>query len=83
MIIGLFVAPVCFAGEPVINHIADAFSGHNDYIETWMYGAVTIDLEKVPLVNILNADLRIKMSTPIGNYCFEKGILETGLEWKF
>jgi len=70
-----------FAGEPVINHIADAFSGHNDYIETWGYVAKTIDSEKLPFISVLNADLRIKMSTPIGNDSFEKGILEVGLEF--
>ena len=80
MLIGGGACPA-FAGEPVINHIADAFSGHNDYIETWGYVAKTINLEKVPFVSILNADLRIKMATPIGEESFEKGILEVGLEF--
>ena len=70
-----------FAGEPVINHIADAFSGKNDYIETWGYVAKTISLEEVPYIKILNADLRIEMATPIGDECFEKGILKVGLEF--
>ena len=70
-----------FAGEPVINHIADAFSVHNDYIETWGYVAKTIDSEKLPFISVLNADLRIEMATPIGNDSFEKGILKVGLEF--
>ena len=82
LVLGLMaISPLVFAGEPVINHIADAFSGHNDYIETWGYVAKTIDLEGMPLVGILNADLRIKASTPIGDDSFRKGILEVGLEF--
>jgi len=70
-----------FAGEPVINHIADLASGHNDYIETWGYVAKTIDLEGMPFIGVLNADLRIKASTPIGDNSFREGILEVGLEF--
>ncbi len=52
-----------------------------DYIETNMYVAKTISLENVPYAKVLNADLRIKMSTPIGDNSFRKGILEVGLEF--
>ena len=82
LILGLMaITSPTFAGEPVINHIADAFSGHNDYIETWGYVAKTISLEKVPYVKVLNADLRIEIATPIGEESFEKGILKVGLEF--
>ena len=72
---------VAFAGEPVINHLADLASGHNDFVETWGYIAKTIDSEKLPFISVLNADLRIEMATPIGNDSFEKGILKVGLEF--
>ena len=70
-----------FAGEPVINHLADLASGHNDYIETWGYVAKTISLEEVPFISILNADSRVEMATPIGDDSFRKGILKVGLEF--
>ncbi len=70
-----------FAGEPVIKHIEDALTGNNDYLETRVYVAKTIDLEKVPYAKALNADLRIKVSTLIGEGSFKTGILECGLEW--
>ena len=79
----MFIAPLCFAGEPVINHIVDLATGNNDFIETRIYGAVTVDLEEVPYLNVLNADLRIKLGTKIGDGAFRSGILETGLEWEF
>lgn len=82
LVLGLMaVTPIAFAGEPVINHLADALSGHNDFIETNAYVAKTISLENVPYANVLNADLRIKASTPIGTDSFRKGIVEVGLEW--
>ena len=81
MILGLMTISPCFAGEPVVNHIADAFSGHNDYIVTRGYVAKTISLEKVPFVSILNADLRVKAGTPIGEGFGRSGVLEVGLEF--
>ncbi len=81
LVVMLSLPVLAYAGEPVINHIADAFSGKNDYIETWGYVAKTIDLEGMPFIGVLNADLRIKASTPIGENSFRKGILEVGLEF--
>lgn len=82
LVLGLMTISLpVFAGEPVINHLADFAVGDNDYIETNMYVAKTISLEKTPYLNVLKADLRIKMSTPIGDNSFRKGILEVGLEF--
>ena len=41
----------------------------------------TFELEEVPLVNVLGADLRIKASTPFGERFFEEGRLQIGLEF--
>ena len=82
LVLGLMTISLpAFAAEPVIDHLADALSGHNDYIETWGYVAKTISLEKVPFVSVLNADLRLKIGTPIGTDSFRKGIVEVGLEF--
>ena len=70
-----------FAGEPVIKHIEDALTGNNDFLETRVYIAKTIDLENVPYAKALNADLRIKVSTLLGEGSFRTGILEMGIEW--
>ncbi len=81
VMIMMLMPVVCFAGDPVIDHIGDALSGRNDFINTNMYVAKTISLEKAPFVNVLNADLRIKMSTPIGDGSFRSGELSIGLEF--
>ena len=75
------IAGSAYAGEPVIKHIGDALTGRNDFLETRVYVAKTIDLENVPYAKALNADLRIKVSTLLGEGSFRNGILECGLEW--
>ncbi len=75
------VSGLAFAGDPVIDHIGDALTGRNDFLETRVYVAKTIDLENVPYAKALNADLRIKVSTFIGEGSFRTGILECGLEF--
>ena len=81
LVLGLMaISPFVFA-DTVLDHTADAMSGHNDYIETWAYVAKTISLEEVPYISTLNADLRIEMATPIGDDGFRKGIFKVGLEF--
>ena len=74
------IAGSCYA-DTVADHTADALTGKNQYIETNIYVAKTISLEKTPYLNVLNADLRVKLSTPIGDNSFRSGILEVGLEF--
>ena len=82
LVLGLMtISPLVFAGEPAIKHLGDILTADNDYLETNIYVAKTISLEKTPYLNVLNADLRVKLSTPIGDGFVRSGILEVGLEF--
>ena len=75
-----FVAPA-FA-DNFFDDFTDVIKGRNEDLPMRVYGAITIQKDK-PVLNLLNADLRIKASTPLGDKFFEEGLIETGLEWKF
>ncbi len=81
LVLGLMTISLPVFADTVADHLGDALTGKNQYIETNMYMAKTISLENVPYAKALNSDLRIKASTPIGNGSFRSGVLEIGLEF--
>ena len=74
-----FIGPVC--ADNVFDDLTDTLKGRNENLPFDLYVAKTISLEEIPYANILNADLRIKLSTPFGEKFFNEGRLQAGLEF--
>jgi hypothetical protein len=67
--------------DNIFDDITDIAKGRNEDFPTTLYVAKTISLEKVPVVNILNADLRIKLESQYGENFGRQGRVSLGLEF--
>jgi hypothetical protein len=80
-LVGIMAISLPVFADNVWDDISDTLKGRNEDLPLNLYVAKTISLEKVPFVNILNADLRMKVSTPYGEEFCERGELSIGLEF--
>lgn len=77
----MLLVPTLAMADNFFDDMTDILKGRNEDIPLSLYLAKTVELEKIPVINILNADLRFKISTPYGDEFFERGMLEVGLEF--
>ncbi|HEB13620.1 MAG TPA: hypothetical protein ENI13_01420 [candidate division CPR3 bacterium] len=67
--------------DTVLDHLGDAMTGRNDYIETSAYIAYTTkDTLSIKGIPIIPKGVRIKLGTPIGDGAFRSGTLQVGIE---